>query len=189
MKKALFLLICSVFLLTGCGGKKYGEELQNVADDILDNSAEIEGLLNEYSRIWSFSIESGDFIEIEDMANEMGISEDDINEYFALSALGDVPGDFSTNIYSLNSYYKETGVLDEIEKTSDEIKNKMSDLKKPPKGYEDVYDEVLEMYDLSEKYLEMALNPSGSLQEFNGSKNELTDKILSKHKRIEVIMP
>ena len=59
----------------------------------------------------------------------------------------------------------------------------------PPKGYEKVYDELLDMYTFSEEYLEMALNPSGSLQSFNEDKNRLSSDILSQHKRVEATMP
>lgn len=194
MKKVLTVLFLSVvlFALTGCGGKKtaeYKNDLQSVADKMLDNSAKAEEILNQYSTVWDHSIKSRSAIPIEEMSAVTGFEQDVIKEHFEINNAGNIPNDFSTNIHSLNSYYEGTGQLKEIKNASDDIKSKISELNDPPEDYKKVYDEVLDMYNLSEEYIEMALNPSGSLQSFNEDKKRLSSDILSKYKRIEVIMP
>jgi len=194
LKKAFFVFLLSISLLAlaGCGNKgaaEYRADLQSVSDDLLDNSADAETILNQYAGVWIFSIESGTAIGVEEMSLGIGLDEDVIREHFELNSAGNVPGDFSTNINSLKSYYQATGELDEIEEASDQIKDKITELNNPPDEYEKVYDEVLGMYTDAEEFLEMILNPSGSLQSFNEDRNRLSSDILSKHKRIEAIMP
>lgn len=194
MKRVLTVLFLSVILFTlaGCDSKKtaeYRTDLQNVAGAMLDNASKAEEIVEYYAIVWNHSIKSRGAIPVEEMSTVTGIEQDVIQEYFEINNAGNIPNDFSINIHSLNAYYEGTGQLEEIKNTSDDIKNKISELNEPPKEYKKVYDEVLDMYNLSEKYIEMALNPSGSLQSFNEDKKQLSDDIVSKYKRIEVIMP
>src|SRR5690625_23348 len=105
LKKAFFAFILSISLLAlaGCGSKgaaEYRTDLQNVSDDLLDNSAEAEEILNQYADTWIFSIESGTAIGVEEMSLGIGLDEDVVREHFELNSAGNVPGDFSTNINS-----------------------------------------------------------------------------------------
>lgn len=191
MKKVLMVLLISISLiLVGCsGGAKYGENLQSVADDLLGNSADIETIVNQYSKVWSMSIKSKNAISISQMMSETGLSEEEITEYFLINNAGNISSDFSTNIHSLNAYYEGTGALEEIRTKSEEIKSRMAELNNPPSEYEKAYDELLDMYTHSEEYAEMALSPTGSLQSFNSETSQLSTDILSQYKRIEATVP
>src|SRR5699024_7258880 len=118
-----------------------------------------------------------------------GLSENSVEEIFEINSFGNVSNDFSTNIHSLKSRFEENGTIDEIKDDLENVKGQVSELNDPPKGYDKAYDELLELYDLSEAYAEMALDPSGSLQDFNTKKNQLSDDIKSKQKRIDVVIP
>lgn len=192
MKKVLITLFVCALFLTGCNSSnksEYGNDLKNVAVEILENSAKAEELLNGYSKIWRFSIESGSAISVSDVALEIGLDEDDIRKYFELNNAGNVPGDFSINVGSMQQYYRATGRLDEIEEASDDIKSKVSKLNNPPSEYEKAFDEVLDMHIYSEEYIGMAIEPNGSLQTFNESRNQLSSEILGSYKRIEALIP
>lgn len=194
MRKFLTVISLSliVIFLFACGAKKteeYKDDLINLSDKMLGNSAEVEELLNQYSKVWNHTIKSRGAIPIDEMSSLTGISEDDIKEYFVINSAGNLPDDFSTSILSLKKYYEGSGILKELQDTSDKIKESVSELNDPPKDFKETYDELLDMYNLSEKYIEMALNPSGSLQNFNEDKKQLASDILSKHKHIEVIIP
>ncbi|MEA1855625.1 hypothetical protein U9M49_21415 [Cytobacillus sp. OWB-43] len=194
MKKGLlilFLFFC-LFALVGCNSKKtieYRTNLQNVTDKMLENASEVEEMLNKYSAVWSYSIESKGAIPVGEMATVTGLEQDVINEHFEINTIGNIPNDFSTNIYSLNSYYSETGKLEELENASTEIKDAIKDLNDPPEDYKKVYDEVLDMFTFTEEYIGMAINPDGSLQSFNENRATLSSDIINKYKRIEALMP
>lgn len=189
----VLLITISLFVLVGCNSssaaKSYGPDLKEVADMMLENAAEAEDVLNKYIDVWRFSIENRSAIPVDAMVNETGFSHDVIEKYFHINAAGNIPNDFSLNVHSLVDYYKDTGKLEEIENTAKEIKSKISELNNPPDEFKKAYDEALDMYSFSEEYVEMALNPSGSLQTFSEKKSQLTSDIISKHKRIEVLMP
>ncbi|WP_405103154.1 lipoprotein [Oceanobacillus sp. FSL H7-0719] len=194
MKRTFLFLIILISSLTlvGCGNKaaeEYKTNIQEVADDILENSSKAESLLNQYASIWSYSIKSKGAIPIEDMVAQTGLDEGTVMEHFVISYGDFITDDFSTNIYSMVSYYTETGELEEIEEKSKKIKSKINELNNPPSDYEKVYDEILDMYTYSEEYIGLALNPSGTLQDFNDSRNQLSNDILSKYKRVEAILP
>lgn len=192
MKKLLFLIIVSLIVLAGCNSEEttsYRSDLQSVADKMLENGTTVETLLDQYSKVWSYSIESKGAIPVQDMMALTGFSEDKVRDHFEINGAGNITDDFSTNIHSLNLYYDSIGSLEEIEEASKDIKSKITELNESPEGYEKVYDEILDMYTYSEEYIEMALNPNGSLQSFNQNKNQLSSDILSKHKRIEATMP
>lgn len=192
MKKVLLPMSLLIFILVGCnsqGAAQYGEDLQTVADEMLDNATKTEAILDQYAAVWDHSIKSKGAIPIVEMTALTGFEQDVVEEYFVINAAGNIPEDFSTNIHSLNAYYEGTGELEEIRNASNNIKNKMAELNDPPDEYEKAYDEVLDMYNFTEEYIEMALNPSGSLQSFNETKNQLASDIVGVYKRIEVIMP
>ncbi|MCR6116613.1 hypothetical protein HXA31_19995 [Salipaludibacillus agaradhaerens] len=193
MKKILFvsLLLISLFTLIGCNSQaaEYKSDIQSVADKMLDNASEAEIILDKYSSVWDYSIKSSAAIPVEEMVQVTGFDPSDIENHFVINAAGNIPDDFSTNIYSVNSYYEESGALGEIENEANEIKEKVNELNNPPKDFEKVYDELLDMFTYTEEYIEMALDPSGSLQSFNEEKNQLSSDIASKHKRIEAVMP
>lgn len=191
MKKVLLPMSLLIFILVGCNsqGAQYGEDLQTVADEMLDNATKTEAILDQYAAVWDHSIKSKGAIPVAEMTALTGFAQDDVEEYFVINAAGNILDDFSTNIHSMNAYYEGTGELEEIRNASDEIKNKMAELNDPPAEYEKVYDEVLNMYNYTEAYMEMALNPTGTLQSFNETKNQLASDIISVYKQIEVIMP
>ena len=111
------------------------------------------------------------------------------SDLFPINAAGNLSNDFSTNIYSLQTYYEGTGKLDEIRNETEKIKNKVSELNNPPPNYEKAYDELLDMYTFYEEFKEMALEPKESMKSFNEKKNSISSDILSKYKRIDTLIP
>lgn len=191
MKKVLLPMSLLIFILVGCNsqGAQYKEDLQTVADEMLDNATKTEAILDQYAVVWDHSIKSKGAIPVAEMTALTGFEQSDVEEYFEINTAGNIPEDFSTNIHSLNAYYEDSGELEDIRNAADSIKSKMAELNDPPGEFEKAYDEVLNMYNYTEEYIEMALNPSGSLQSFNENKNQLASDIISVYKRIEVIMP
>lgn len=188
--KKLILMLGVALLLTGCTNKEdYKNNLKNTSEKILENSSDAEELVGVYTSIWNLSIKGGTALGVSEVSNVTGISEEDINEHFTLNSIGNVPGDFSTNINSLNNYFEVTGKLDGIRSKSKEIKDDMGKLNKPPKDYEKAYDELLEMYASSEEYIKLATDPSGSYQSYTDDGNRLSRDIINRFNKIEAILP
>jgi uncharacterized protein YcfL len=185
------LIILFIFLLTACGAnaKEYEANLQDVAEQMFNNAAEAERLLNQYSFIWQSSIEERTGIPVYSLIEGTDMTEAEIHEYFYLTSFDTVAGDFSSNINTLLVYFEDKGELSKLTELSEETKEKIQELTEPPKGYERAYEEVLDMFTFTEEYIEMALNPTGSLQTFNEEINNLSSEILSKYKRVDAVMP
>lgn len=194
MRKLYSVLIFSfcLLVLVGCSDKKsseYRASLKNVADEITANASEVEVILDKYSTVWSYSIKNRSPVGIDSMAQAVNLDRSMIEKYFEINPANNVSNDFSSNIHSLLAYYEGEGKISSIKEASESIKNKIIELNNPPTEYEKAYNEVLDMYSLSEEYTEMALNPTGTMQTFNENKNRLSGEIIGKHKRIEVVMP
>lgn len=189
--KRLIGIITLLVLLSACGSKaeEYKQSMESVLEDIENSQEAVDDVVSDYASIWSFSIENSSAIPVDAMAEYTGLSHDEVVNIFGVNAAGNVSNDFSDNIHSLINRFEEIGIMDDIKNDIEKIKEQVSDLKEPPKRYEKAYDELLELYDLSSLYTEMAINPSGSLQDFNSKRDQIYDDINSQKKRIEVIMP
>ena len=189
--KRLIGLIILLVALVGCSddSAEYKQNLKSAVDDVMKNTGEIEDVVEDYAFIWSLSIENSSPIPVWEMAVHTGLDEDEVESIFEINNAGNVTNDFSSNIHSLKSRFEENGTIEEIKNSIKDVKDQVSELNDPPKGYDKVYDELLELYDLSETYAEMALDPSGSLQDFTSKKNQVLDDIKGKQKRIDVLMP
>jgi hypothetical protein len=192
MKKLILLLSVITFALMGCGDEQsaeYRSNLQSLADDMLENAAEAENVLNQYAAVWSHSIQSSAAIPVSEMVSVTGMDEDAVMDSFQINSAGNIPNDFSMNVNSMALHFESTGKLQEIEQSAEEISKQINELNNPPEEYEKAYDELLDMYTYTEEYTEMAISPSGSLQEFNDKRSQLSSDILSQHKRIEALLP
>ncbi|GGC87907.1 hypothetical protein GCM10007216_18320 [Thalassobacillus devorans] len=200
MKKVFISLIPLFFLfLVGCasasGTEKeeinYGEELENVVTDIVSNGAKAEDMINAYAIMWDGAI-SQDLSE-DDAAEVLGVSVLTVRDHFEVSSDNyggfSIDGDFNSVLASLKAYYSTNGSIEEIEAESDRIGEKLKELNTPSEEYEKVYDEVVQLYTLSEEFYELAISPSGSLVTYNEKIGQLSSDIVSKVKSIEVIMP
>jgi len=191
VKKLSLISIAFFFILVGCGNAdaEYNESVQSLSSQILENSTKAEEITNEYSRIWRHSIESRVAIPIPEVEQVTGLDEEIIREHFVINTADNVPEEFSLNVHSLNSYFESTGDLDDLRETAEEIKEEVSNLNNPPEDFEQVYDELLDMFTYSEEYVSLALSPDGSLQSFTEKRNDLSSEILNLSQRIDVLLP
>lgn len=189
-----FILVVLCMFLVGCSGdnnsEEYRTEIQNVADKIMENSENAEKIVDQYITIWDFSIENRmSSISVSDMAAKTGLDEETIKRHFKINAAGNIPGDFSLNVMALHSYFEESGEIAKLKETAEGIKEKINELNNPPEEFEKVYDELLDLFTHAEELLEMAIDPSGSYNDFTAKRNQLSSDITSQYKRVEVTMP
>lgn len=190
-KYLIFLVLVLVVAGSGCGvnKKEYKNEIIDIKDKMIENASEAEEILNQYATVWSRSIENRGAFLVSEIVAITGLEEYELKKYFNLTEIGTIMNDFSSNVHSMKYYYEDIGKLEEIEMNSKEVKERINNLESPPKEFKEAYDELIDMYEYTEQYIDLALNPSGSLQEFNNKRSQLTDDIIGKHKRIEVLLP
>ncbi|MCG1020788.1 hypothetical protein [Sutcliffiella horikoshii] len=207
MKKVLMFVLLLLLVLGGCGNQgvnsnekvesneekesKYGEDLDLIVNQILENSSKAEEVVNTYAFIWNNSINS--YVTLDDVKTKLGIEENKVREYFEMSGYGGSSNilidDFNKNLASLSKYYSDTGKIQELESASEAIKANLKELNNPPETYKNAYNEVLEFYTLANEYIQLATNPAGSLITYNQSRNQLSTEVIGKFERIQIIMP
>ena len=76
--------------------------------------------------------------------------------------------------------------LDEIKENQNSVRQDMKDLKNPPEGYEDAYDDLKTLYDWYKKMTELAMNPSGNLNSYTSSYNEADQGFANAYKTMQM---
>ena len=62
----------------------------------------------------------------------------------------------------------------------------MKNLKNPPEGYEDAYDDLKSLYDWYTKLTELAVNPSGNLTSYTSDYNEADQGFMNAYKTMQM---
>lgn len=194
----LFITLLFTVVLVACGNNEeeklqYGSDLLDVTEKILENASNVEELLDQYANVWRYSIETTGGIKVEDLVQRTGLEETTVVEYFVepnfTGSYDTIYAGWESIVRSMHYYYSDTGKLDDLNDLSEEIQSEIQALNNPPEEFKQVYDEVIELYTLGEEYIQMAINPSGSLVSFNEDRNRLSTDIVSQVNRIEAIMP
>lgn len=92
--------------------------------------------------------------------------------------------DFNEAIHSTRMIREKE--IESIEKMTTELGQEIRTIT-PPEGKEKDYQRVKEIYLLFNKYAEMAISPSGSLQTYSEQNNTLTVEIKSAIKELELM--
>ncbi len=79
------------------------------------------------------------------------------------------------NLWSSSVYERST---EEISENLQSVLEIMKEMKNPPKGYEDSYQALKELYDAYGEYMNLAINPSGNLTSYTEAINELDSKMV-----------
>lgn len=187
------IILLTLIVLSGCNSSEYEGNLNAVMSDILAQSADAEDMIKIYSEIWSESI--NDDLSKEDIASIIGIDVYEVDNYFEQNRVAAITGDyifdgdFESAINGTHNYFLEKNKIGDLEKKRDNIKKLMKSLNNPPKKYKEAYDITFETYSLYEKYIELAVSPSGSLVNYNSNANDLSSELVTKIKEFEVKMP
>ena len=94
--------------------------------------------------------------------------------------------DFNTSLSLLMLDYDFSKSLDEIKENQNSVRQDMKDLKNPPEGYEDAYDDLKTLYDWYTKMTELAINPSGNLNSYTSSYNEADQGFANAYKTMQM---
>ena len=92
--------------------------------------------------------------------------------------------DFNTSLSNLfnDKSYKEN--IEKIEKNRTDVKSYMDKLKNPPNKYVSEYDEIEEFYDCYLTFINIAINPTGSLTNFSTNYNNAKSDFLKQYNKI-----
>lgn len=197
----LVILISLFTLLAGCNSdkeekQKYIEQVKSINEKILSSSTVSEKVINSYSKIWLEAIENGitleKFAELLDTTNtnvntiysahHMGVGLLEDNEYSKVE-------DFNEAITIAETHYKKTGDIETINSARASIQSSIKEIALPPEEYQSIYNELFELYKNYEKYVDLAIDPSGSLQSYTSKAQSLSPEIVSGVKAVSARLP
>lgn len=154
----------------------YIEKLETTRLEMLDSGSDAESICNLTSKVWYNAI----YEEFDDETDKYtrthyGIADSFINFNEAIGNL-----------------YSDEDIIDKVSSIQDNQKNVkalIKDLQNPPKDLKDCYDTILNMYDYYKNLTDLAINPTGSLEDYSNSKNDAVDGFMTEYEKLDNIMP
>lgn len=171
---------------------KYIELMKELNTEMISASSDAEKIVKSYSQIWAEAIDNGvndDYFAYylnTDVSSVMPIIEQvhgrDLGAFSSIK-------DFNEALEIAMTYYDERGDFKSLMKSRLEIQEKIKQLALPPQEYENVYDELFDLYNNFEKYIDLAVQPSGSLSSYSNGVQALASDIVAGSKSVEAKLP
>lgn len=175
---------------------KYIEKVKSLNLEIIASSAIAEKLIGSYSKLWLVAIEDG--VRLEDFAQALNTSTSTINPiigefHYGVGLLENNEfskvRDFNEAIAIAIKYYDKQGDLESLKKSREKIQSSIKELAFPPQEYQSIYDETFNLYNNYEKYIDLAIQPTGSLSSFSNNAQTLASDIISGTKSVSAKLP
>lgn len=165
---------------------EYETKLSSTLKQIDSSTLESAMLASDYQKYW------GDIIKMSipsaTLASELGILEKEVETYLDYSntayftgmQIGLEEGDIDTMI-EIVAYakYKE---IKSVKKNHNEVEKSIKDLKNPPKKYTDIYDDLLQIYEVYNTFVSLSTSPVGSYNDYSENINSTYETLSSKIK-------
>ncbi|MGE7988508.1 hypothetical protein [Lysinibacillus fusiformis] len=165
---------------------EYETKLSSTLKQIESSTFESAMLASDYQKYWGDIIKMS--IPSSTLASELGILEKEVESYLDYSntayftgmRIGLEEGDIDTMI-ELVAYakYKE---IKSVKKNHNEVEKSIKDLKNPPKKYTDIYDDLLQIYEVYNTFVSLSTSPVGSYNDYSENINSTYETLSSKIK-------
>lgn len=149
--------------------EEYRENYTKILDEIFDSALDAENCASLTRKVWYNTIWEEDDEETDEFTKENGKFIDDFND----------------SLYNLHSSLEYNTKISSIEKSKSVVSDLMKQMKNPPKGWEEAYDELRELYDLYNSFTNMAINPSGNLNSYTEKYNTLDSDIVDQYNKVK----
>lgn len=165
---------------------EYETKLSSTLKQIDSSTFESAMLASDYQKYWGDIIKMS--IPSSTLASELGILEKEVESYLDYSNTayftgmqrGLEEGDIDTMI-EIVAYakYKE---IKSVKKNHNEVEKSIKDLKNPPKKYTDIYDDLLQIYEVYNTFVSLSTSPVGSYNDYSENINSTYETLSSKIK-------
>jgi hypothetical protein len=152
----------------------YIDNVEAVRETMIEGGSTAESLLNLTSRVWYNSI----FEERDPTTDE-----------YTMSGGSGFNDDFNTSLFALMSADSTQATINEIKENQEEVSSYMKQLNEPPEELDDVHDTLTDLYTAYQSLINLALNPSGSLQTFSENKNQKIDNFIELYQKLDTQIP
>lgn len=170
----VFICVIAVLILFLQSRKtSYIKKLEATRLEMLNGGGKAESLCNLTNKVWYNAIYEK--------------YDDETDEYTK-----DWTGFIVSFDEAIGNLYSDEDTLNEISKiqeNQEKVKSLIKDLQNPPKDLEDCYDTILNMYDYYKNLTDLAIRPTGSLEDYSNNKNEAIDGFMTEYEKLDNIMP
>lgn len=147
---------------------EYYQNMENAISLMLDGGAKGEKAGDLTYNVWYNSI----WKEKDDETNKYTMTNGKFND------------DFNTSLSNLFKDQSYIDIINEVEKNRDEVKVIMEKLKNPPIKYTDKYEDIKEFYDSYSTFINLVINPTGSLTTYSTNYNNAKSDFLKQYNKI-----
>ncbi|MZP30886.1 hypothetical protein GTO91_14295 [Heliobacterium undosum] len=165
--------------------KEYGQKLDLISNEMIFSAALAEKMCNSYQKVWHDTIWNK--MDMSKMASDIGVPESELKnktgEYFLYTS------DFNESLKILYKYYDKNGNVDLLKNTKETVYKDIKSLDAPPEKYKQSYNAIMDLYSDYDQYINLAINPTGSLQSYSNETRDLNTKISKKYKEFGLRFP
>lgn len=182
---AIVLVIGIIFGISSNSEKKFIKNYKTAVLTMLSGAAKAESVCGDIHDVWYNSIQH----EFDPNTNKYTLTNDGYYTYSSESgeATSSQRRYFNDDFnVSLSKYFADSSYQSSVSYlrgNQDSVNSLMSKLSKVPKGYENAYTALDELYDSYLELTDLALDPKGSLQTFTSSFNSADSSTLSAYKK------
>lgn len=169
-------IIAGLILFLQSRKSAYIEKLETTRIEMLDGGGEAESLCDLTNKVWYNAI----YKERDEETDKYTRTNYGIADYFV---------DFDEAIQNLYSDEDTINEVLKIQENQEEVKTLIKDLQNPPNGLDDCYDTILNMYDYYKNLTDLAISPTGSLEDYSNNKNKAIDGFMTEYEKLDNIMP
>ena len=197
--KTIVAILCVVIIVALAGGggfyyykkkekfNKYVNSMIYAASLMLNGSAKSEEIMNMVAKIWYNSIHK----EHDSTTDKYTRLYPEVGYSFGMTSSEREKYDYFVdfNMAILGYYADSSSRLEEIKKNQELVMDAMRDLQNPPEGCQAAYDTISEIYKAYTTLIDMATNPSGSLQTYSTTKNIAVSAFTNLNKQLATRIP
>ena len=169
------LAVVIFFVVQGNAEKQaynsYIDTLEATKNEMISTGADAESICNDVQAIWQSAI-------FDDSRSEWDA---DLREYFS--------DDFNV---AIGLYYLDdttSSTVDSIERSQDNVAEKMAKLANPPEGLDQAYGTITELYQEYLNLTNLAISPSGNLQSFRDSFKSADEGFMASYNMLDTQIP
>ena len=108
---------------------------------------------------------------------------------YTKNKFGKFYNDFNTALSILFSSEEFTTDKEQLTENRAIVESYMKDLQDPPKGCEDAHDKILELYEAYSDFSQLALNPSGSYNDYSTNVMAADSTFMNKFDVLDAVIP
>ncbi|MGG7210386.1 hypothetical protein [Clostridium baratii] len=170
--------------------KNYQRKITKTYEDMLGLGADSEKIVNNYISLWDGKINFTTKDWTRDyMARWIGIDVNNFKSNTTPFTFRDEALNFNDVLKCYKEYNINTGVNKNLVDRIKQAEIDITELNNPPNKFKKSYEALVNMYTNLNTYVNLAINPSGSLISYKNETSNLSNNIINQYNIVKTQMP